>query len=417
MERNGQAQRVNEETHKRVDRAIKAEMEDATIELEGIIEASLPNEAIGFDPAELLQHLSRKRNRKYKDGKWIGFEDTKVFPSEPRIMDYFEKIVKKVERAITKKTGAKRLRYYSDAFYNTPVKDDDCDRKPDGVLTGMRISKKDKKDKNLPTYVAIDGILEMKPELRYASEGHEQLSGCARLIFKNQPNRRKVFGVLLVGDEMTFCVFDRSGKVTSPSFNIHEKPELFLRVIVGLCYIDRETLGVDQTINLEGPKENWTVEVKGKKYPIQKVVYTEGVIRGRGTACYEVRLESGKSALVKDSWVDMSRDEGEVDTLKSFANIDHSQYVPKVVEDEVVKFGGKEDTTAKIRESLLKKVTKDGKVTWEWIDEKYKRIELRRHERILLSPFGMRLEYFRSLEELLNAIKHIALGTCAIYPS
>ncbi len=110
----GQAQRVNKETHKRVDQAIKAEMEDATIELEGIIESSLPNEAIGFDPAELLQHLSRKRNRKYKDGKWIGFEDTKVFPTEPRTMDYLEKIVKKVECAITKKTGAKRLRYYSE---------------------------------------------------------------------------------------------------------------------------------------------------------------------------------------------------------------------------------------------------------------------------------------------------------------
>ncbi len=197
--------------------------------------------------------------------------DTKVYPSEPRTMGYFDRLSGIAERFIAKKTGAKRLRYYSDAFHNTPVKDDDCDRKPDGVLTGMRITKKDKKDKNLPTCVAIDGILEMKPELRYASEGHEQLSGCARLIFKNQPNRRKVFGVLLVGDEMTFCVFDRSGKVTSPSFNIHEKPELFLRVVVGLCYIDRETLGVDQTINLEGPKENWTVEVKGKSIPSRRL--------------------------------------------------------------------------------------------------------------------------------------------------
>ncbi len=67
---------------------------------------------------------------------------------------------------------------------------------------------------------------------------------------------------------------------------------------------------------------------------------------------------------------------------------------PEVVEDEVVEFGGKEDTTARIREPLLKKAIKDGKTTWEWIDEKYKNNELRRHERILLTPFGIRIEQF-----------------------
>lgn len=319
-------------------------------------------------------------------------------------------VVRRVEKYIKKIGGPHRLRFYTDAFHNTPVKDDDCVLKPDIVLLGRRVTQKDKKARTLPTWKGVKVHFERKKTPADAPAGHRQLDGGARVTFKEQPNRRSVISVLLAGDEMTFCVFDRSGKVSSPPFNIHKRPDLFLRVIVGLCYVDNDTLGFDQSINLEGPRENWTVEVEGAKYPIQDIVYTEGVIRGRGTACYEVRLEDGSSALVKDNWVDMARVEREAEILKSLADIEHHQYIPEVLKNEVVQFQGEDDTTARIRKSLLRKVVKDGKVTWEWLDEKCKNNEIRRHERILLTPFGMRIENFRSLEELLNAIKHVALG-------
>lgn len=410
---NGVEKRANKELHKVIDQTVTAGLVDAMICLDDIIETSLPDEKVHFEPAALLKSFKKGgKNAIYRDGKWLKFENTKKANSETNTTLYFESILVKAERFIKGKGGPACSRHYSDAFHKKPIKDEDCDRKPDVVLHAEKITRKDIEENNLPTWRNIDGLLEIKKYPRDAPEGHEQLAGGARLMFKEQPNRRSVFGVLLAGDEMTFCVFDRSGKVSSLPFNIHDEPEQFLRVIVGLAFIDRETCGIDKTINLEGPKENWTIQVDKKTYPIKNIVHKESGIRGRGTVCYEVLMDDKSSGLVKDSWVDMSRDEREVDTLNSLKDTKHNQYIPKVVDDEVVQFEGEDDTTARIRRSLLRKLVNGKKVTWKWIDEKYKKNELRRHERILLTPFGMRIEQFRSLEELLNAIKHFALGKC-----
>lgn len=411
--KNGVVERVNKETHKRIDQVVIGELADAMLIIEAIIKSSLPDTEIHFNPSGLFKYLCRGKKRLFKDNSWVGFEETKTSPSEPKTRKFFENILRRAKNYLAKNGDPQQLWFYSDAFYNTAVRDDDCDLKPDIVMTKERITKKAKEQRKLPTWRGFGVIFEIKKEIEYALQGHRQIAGYVRAMFKEQPNRRSVISVLLTGDEMTFCVFDRSGKVSALPFNIHEQPELFLRVIVGLCYADNETIGFDQTINLEGPKEDWTVEVKGTKYPIENVVYTEGVIRGRGTACYQVRLKDKSFALVKDNWVDMSRDEKEVETLDNIKDIDHHQHVPKVIQHEVVQFRGQDDTTARIRESLLREVLvdgEDGEKAWEWLEEQFKHMELRRHERILLTPFGKKLEEFRSLEELLNAIKHIALG-------
>ncbi len=98
-----------------------------------------------------------------------------------------------------------------------------------------------------------------------------------------------------------------------------------------------------------------------------------------------MRLEDGSSSLVKDNWVDISRDEKEADTLNSLKDIPHNKHVPKVRSHEVVQFRGEDDTTERIREPLMNKVVKDGKETWEWKDAKYKKCEQRRHERMMLT--------------------------------
>ncbi|KAF9000920.1 hypothetical protein BDZ89DRAFT_1147122 [Hymenopellis radicata] len=74
----------------------------------------------------------------------------------------------------------------------------------------------------------------------------KQLIGYLRRILREQLDRRFVFGLTLGPNRMTVWLHDRSGVLgTTTSFNIHEDPRSFIRVIAAFSVLSMEQLGYD----------------------------------------------------------------------------------------------------------------------------------------------------------------------------
>lgn len=211
------------------------------------------------------------------------------------------------------------------------------------------------------------------------------------MMFNSQLDRRYVLGFTLTGDHLTVIAFDRSGWVASPPFNIHDDPGLFLHVVVGSLYLDEEKYGLDPTVEIRGEKKR--IWVEDAWYDIVDVIHVEGVLRGRATICYHVQKD-GQDYVVKDCWVDTSRNDREANVLAKLKGLPH---VPEVVKDVAVMFDNKPDTTAHFRRSK-----KGGKSSGT-----YKNVEIREHRRILLKPLARKLSDFRDLVELITAVRDI----------
>ncbi len=219
------------------------------------------------------------------------------------------------------------------------------------------------------------------------------------MIFNSQPDRRFVVGFTFTGAFLTVIAFDRSGWVASEPINIHKQPWLFLHLAIGILYLEGEDAGFDQTVRLRCDKKE--IEVGGEWFNIVDVIHVEGVLRGRATVCYHVEKD-GKDYVVKDSWVDISRNDREANILEKLKGLDH---VPKVVKDVPVLFRGKPDTTAFLRQSDSEP-HRPGT---------YKNVEIREHRRMLLEPRAKNLSEFRDLVELLTAIRDIVDGAFSMY--
>ncbi|TDL13486.1 hypothetical protein BD410DRAFT_735314, partial [Rickenella mellea] len=174
-------------------------------------------------------------------------------------------------------------------------------------------------------------------------------------------------------------VFNRSGSVSSTKFDVHEHPDLFLRVAVGILFLPDQYLGYDDTIDLV-KNEIW---VKGKAYPIDSVIYQEPSLRGRGTVCFKVVID-GKFGVVKDSWVDNSRVEKEWKLLEEAKGVDN---VAQMVDHEILQYRDADDSTE--RDLFFVKESR--------------RTEIRTHVRLLVTPFGTPIYNFRNKRELLQA--------------
>ncbi|QUC21793.1 uncharacterized protein UV8b_06034 [Ustilaginoidea virens] len=141
-----------------------------------------------------------------------------------------------------------------------------------------------------------------------------QLTRYIRSVFTDQPTRRYVHAFLLCASMMELWVFDRSGPYSSGTFDIHEEPDKFARALVGYATMDDATLGLDvfierkhghQCVNLNDASGRETSIRLGRPIVRQKAVVC------RGTTCFETRGGN----VAKFSWVSDKR-KLEVEQLK-----------------------------------------------------------------------------------------------------
>ena len=353
---------------------------------------------------DVLKHLTTKGLYSDTEKKWADFPSSSGKDCEKNLAMYFEKVADAASDLF--QSGLPR-KHWTAEHATRPVTDKYCDRKPDlAIVTSDAPPAGPER-----TWWHILGTLEVKPDKNDFDEALGQLIESARLIYSVQPHRRFLLDAILCGEFMTLVLFDRSGALFTQPFNVHEQPKRFLQVAVGLLHLNDANRGFDPTVNFTDPTSG-TVIVEGVKHSFDNVIYIEGVVRGRGTACYPI-VKDGVPHLVKDSWVDERRENKEGDIVNDL----HSQteeenvkkHIPKILADENVLFEGKPDSTALVR-SFISRRSQDGK-HHEWTDPSMAKVEIREHRRMLMTPVARNLEDFSCLAELLTAFIHTAEST------
>lgn len=237
-------------------------------------------------------------------------------------------------------------------------------------------------------------VLEVIPEGKL--EGVNQRSRYSEMAFDAQPGRRFVPAAVLAEMYISLLIFDSSEIFASEEISIHSNYQ--------------KSRGVEYKVNC---------------------ICNEFGIKGR-TVCYHGISQADESeVIIKEFWDDVDRQETEVSILKKlnkrkpeeFYTPDGVRIIPEILSHEVLKTkrpdhatGGwkfVDATTAIFRDEL---VVRDGndepKWAWSSKDEKTRnKVEIRRLCRIVMKPFGQKLDSFTSKKVLVRAFADVVHGT------
>ncbi|KAH8112614.1 hypothetical protein DFH11DRAFT_1511437 [Phellopilus nigrolimitatus] len=365
----------------------------------GIGHAKYPNDPVAaakyeFKASETLDSL-KEEGTYGRYNKWVGWKRGKK-DHEKNVTDYLNKIAENIREKCGLPLPNDTSREFSCMFKDKAPAEAavNCKRKPDGVVIDH--SKVDTD----AAWADIHAVMEFKRsrDPRAYRTAYAQLLQYARMVFAAQQNRRFVLGVILTGDDlMTFFVFDRAGVLSSERFNVMKDPGKLIRVVAGLLFAENIDLGYDPTVyHRDGER---FILFRHVEYKIKEIIYAESSVRGRGTNCFLVEHE-GEDAVIKDSWVDDSRNPFEHVIMEKITGIGG---VAKIVDHETVQIRGGNDTTATDRRALSEK--ENWKTQRKWY--LFGKLETREHRRIMMKPYGKPLEDFQTLTELLTLVKDI----------
>ncbi|KLO05489.1 hypothetical protein SCHPADRAFT_896216 [Schizopora paradoxa] len=376
-----------------------------------------------IDEDLLLHHLSEMPGAMYDTDaeRWIHCPEIVPGPAgvvESLLTGFIEHVIANVQEFIeyyqpelVPKRSQKRI--WSAVYAKKIVPDGECHRKPDIVLLDPSIKpfRRYINPRLLTIWYQILSIIEIKTKATIG-ECIYQLSQSARLMFRHQPHRQFIICAFLIGEKITLVIFDRSGAVKSTSYDIHKNPIAFVRIVTLIFLADMTTLGFDETINLKNGEGD--LYVGKNRYIIDDIIYVEGVIRGRGTVCYNVHPPGNKKLkyVVKDSWVDVSRRLREHHVLKRLANV---KGIVRLVDHAVVpsKKLGKRANTSFFRRPLVYRITVSGKrgKQWAWKKDLYDVVEMREHHRIVISPYVKKVVDFPHLVGFTTIMRDVAIST------
>lgn len=228
-------------------------------------------------------------------------------------------------------------------------------------------------------------------------QAEEQIVVFAKELFKSQRNRRFVLGVALAEGKLSFVLADRAGIVVSEVYDARHRIDIFLRVCMGLLFVDLSRLGYDPAFTQEG---NVTfVLIAGERYQIKRGIMKENELEGNGLRIALLEKD-GKEYVMKDVWIHRARHTKEFDVFRLITDL-NIEGTARIVSHEAVHVNGEVDSTERARQA--------------WLDEYSQVLSsesrlVKDHHRIVMTPYGAPLQRFRSLEELVSALKDVVLS-------
>ncbi|KAF8910171.1 hypothetical protein CPB84DRAFT_1764802 [Gymnopilus junonius] len=127
--------------------------------------------------------------------------------------------------------------------------------------------------------------------------------------FSMQSNRSAVYSLRITEQDVMLYLFDRSGTTFFSSFNIHENPLDFVRLILGVVSPDDSLIGFDTSVFWKG-KQRFirSLDDDGRYvcYPLISLepFYKVIMIRSCGTICWKATDPiTGMELVIKDTWV------------------------------------------------------------------------------------------------------------------
>src|ERR1700722_3181714 len=409
-------------THSRIDAVLKGELQNAQLDnIPKLIHHLFPDSTLPAPPQKLLSYIEQSSEHLFKDGVWnvepFSSDNFATPGQEEGCASFFNAI-----GALCGLVAGMDLKRVWVSKCNTPLPGIPAVRKPDLTLfdnvsngtvikaksilmSAIKPFKTDKKYDEHQSYTAVRATCQVKSGIHLESDAKEELMQYAYFTFSRQDGRRYVLGVTFCATQIGLSLFDRAGSLHSTSFEINEQPLTFVRLLAGLSFASRTSIGYDPTIQGKGQRR---ILVENDWYEILGVEFINDVIRGRGTTCYHV-AKDGVEYAIKDVWVDTSRLPGEVALLDAAR---HIKGVPTCVAHATVKVDGREDSTAWPRECIEESTP---------CYSSLKNIETRSHRRLLISPFASPLVNFKNKIEFLGVLRDAIRGKCParhkhIYP-
>ncbi|KAH7903977.1 hypothetical protein BJ138DRAFT_1019781 [Hygrophoropsis aurantiaca] len=224
-------------------------------------------------------------------------------------------------------------------------------------------------------------------------------------MFSSQDDRIFVVGFALCGHQWSILVFDRGGSIVSSSFNIHQSPEDFLRCLLALSFGHDSLLGYDTSISPRTYSPHRVLKLETPTFNMRMIIdgllFHSDEVFGRGTTvhlCSKVGVEEDEYFVVKDSWVDTTREPSEAETLRILHDIPH---VPRLIASanlEVVHPVSHQqvpDSTETTRDFLLQHNTN------KWLAGCF---DARVHNRLVTQPAGVEICWFSSRWEFLSVL-------------
>jgi len=243
----------------------------------------------------------------HKDGRWTGFPDP---PVQDDVVGWWFRFQDKF-------LSEERSRYYKTSSPKDLV----------GAEARRQLDLFVKRNDGLTSDTVHDlKDVKMIGELKESNSDKKgtllQISRYVRDIFSCQPTRRYVPAFTLCGHEMEIWIFDHSGPYSPSSFNIHDEPERFIRVITGYLMMDDEELGLDifterdvngrfVTLEQDGTEKLTKLRLDPSPFVHQRAIIC------RGTSCFLTKTpgSEGHNCVAKFSWTS-DRRRPEADLLR-----------------------------------------------------------------------------------------------------
>jgi hypothetical protein len=192
--------------------------------------------------------------------------------------------------------------------------------------------------------------------------------------------------------------FDRSGVQHTPLFNIHQDPKTFIHLIIGLCATEERILGFDDSIqwrtDSKGLRTSGTLSTVGPNNTIatydlviNELPLVRRRLRGRGTTCWTVKNNRGERLVVKDYWVTD-------DQMREFELLNEVKGLPGVC--RMVSYEDNRVQTKEFRGDLTTLAENT--------------FQNRTSIRIVMKAYGPTIESFKSIEQLLAALRDAIAG-------
>ena len=192
------------------------------------------------------------------DGRWANWP--KGIPTEKTVLAWLDSVVSKLSAEMVGKLphGGRIFGYSSSGGF--PLKDGDCIRKSDVVLsstvsyTNDGDSAYDPKmfdvaEKRL-SWKTTRFVGELKQSATYSNRNSTivRQANYIREIFGSQQTRMWAHGFTLCADEFRIWLFDRAGGLGGRLISVHKEPLVFIKAIISFAWMDSGRLGFDPTI-------------------------------------------------------------------------------------------------------------------------------------------------------------------------
>ncbi|KUI68648.1 hypothetical protein VM1G_03803 [Cytospora mali] len=305
------SQRGSEQTHDDLDLRILQEINGCVYrDTEGFYEKHFE----GKEWSAESDKIAERADPQIIEGRWTSYPEPPVQDAFLAWFDNFQ----------SKYLQGGRSTFYSSP--NRPLAGSACKRKPDIFLVSPSAPKNDGRY----SWADVLVIGELKQSVIRGKSKEELVFFCgnAREVFASQPTRRFLHGFFIRGSLMELWLFDRSGLYSCKTFDIHQDPRRFIKIMAGYSQMSDQELGINTYIKKDGMGKYITCkeaeEEEERLYLEEKPIAYQRAIISRGTTCFRAKRQGSDrwEYVVKFAWrSDKRRAEGELLKLAKERNV------------------------------------------------------------------------------------------------